>query len=103
MTTEAPPADYSRALADRGVTDGSTWLHVDNNEMFVVMPQDEDVIRELCTQFACAYTDVNARDNTPQWIRVIKLGVNKGSANVDVVFVPWMCGRIDKGFIKRIG
>lgn len=104
MGTKAPPIDIPQALASRGVTPNSTWLRSDNAEMYVVLPQDEDVIRELCAQYACSYTDVDATDDTPQWIRVIRLAVEgRGAPSLDVMFVPWLCGKIDHGTIKKIG
>lgn len=93
---------YKQALDARGVEANSTWLKVDNSEMYVVLPDDEEQTRALCEEFACVYT---GRDVEPQYLRVVRIAVDskKAGANVDVMFVPYFCGQIDQGRITRIG
>jgi hypothetical protein len=103
------PKDYGtmniqRALRERGVVPNSTWIRSDGAEMLVVMPNDEEAIRDACDEFVCMYTYPGSIDEAPQWIRVVRMGVGQRShACVDIVYVPFMCGQIDAGVITRVG
>ncbi len=95
--------DFARALRDRAVLPNSTWLRSDNTEMLVVLPDDETAIRECLGTFECTYENVPKTDE-PGWIRIARLPVEgRTHARMDMIFVPYLCGQIDKGIIKRIG
>lgn len=95
--------DFKEALRLRNVEPNSTWMRSDGYEMIVVMPDDDTAIQALCAQFACSYDQKSSADD-PQWIKVIRLGLAKSSqACIDIYFVPFMCGQIDKGILTRIG
>lgn len=97
--------DFREALRLRGVEPNTTWMRADGQEMLVVMPDDESAVRDMCAQFACDYKqDRQAKPDDPQWIRVLRLYLsNRSGGTVDVYFVPFLCGQIDQGIIKRIG
>lgn len=95
--------DFAGALRDRNVVPNSTWLKSDNTEMFVVLPDDDTAIRKLLDSFDNSFDNVPNADE-PGWIRVARLPVEgRTFARVDIMFVPYLCGQIDKGIIKRIG
>jgi len=95
--------DFARALRDRDAVPNSTWLRSDNSEMLVILPDDETAMRKFLGTFDSAFDNVPAADE-PGWIRVVRLPVEgKTFTRVDIMFVPYLCGQIDKGIIKRIG
>ena len=95
--------DFARVLQDRDVTPGSTWLRSDNTEMLVILPGEDTVIRKLLEKFESVHDNVPSADE-PGWVRVARLPVNgKAFTRIDVVFVPYLCGQIDKGLLARIG
>lgn len=96
--------DFREALRLRGVEPNSTWMREDGHEMLVVMPDDEAAVAELCERFVCEYKkDPTAKPEDSQWIRVLRIHFAKRTGgSVDVYFVPFMCGQIDKGILTRI-
>jgi hypothetical protein len=96
--------DFREALRLRGVEPNSTWMRDDGQEMLVVLPQDEEAVAEMCARFACEYKkDPDAKPEDPQWIRVLRLHLTRRTGgNMDVYFVPFICGQIDRGILKRI-
>jgi len=94
--------DFTRALQDRGALPNSTWLRADNTEMLVVLPDDETAVRNLCQEFECEFDSASPLE--VNWIRVIRMPVEgKSHSRVDMLFVPYLCGQIDKGILTRIG
>jgi hypothetical protein len=93
--------DFREVLRVRNVEPNSTWIRADGKEMFIVMPDDETVMHEALKDFVSGSTgDLY----NPGWIRVIRLPVEgKTFARTDIMFVPYLCGQIDKGILTRIG
>lgn len=95
--------DFRRALLDRNVVPNSTWLRSDNSEMLVILPDDETAVRTLMEGFESTFDNVPNPDE-PGWIRVARLPVEgRTHTRVDIMFVPYLCGQIDKGILARIG
>jgi hypothetical protein len=85
-------------LASHNITPNSTWLRSDNVEMYVVLPQNEEIKHD------CLSNLDNSTDLAPQWIRVIKIILDgQSTSSIDVLFIPWLCAKIDHGIFKKIG
>lgn len=97
--------DYREALKARSVVPNSTWMRDGGSEMYVVLPEDDESVRELIESLGCSgHFEGENVDPGLGWIRVARIRLaGQEFAGVDVVFVPLFLGQIDKGIFKRIG
>ncbi len=99
--------DFREALKARDVVPNSTWLREGGTEIYVVLPEDDDSVKELIVSLGCSgqfeHGDVGVGVGLG-WIRVARMRLDsRAFAGVDIVFVPLFLGQIDHGLFKRIG
>ncbi len=99
--------NFREALKARGVVPNSTWIREGGSELYVVLPEDDESVKELIASLGCTGQFENGEVGIGVglgWIRVARMRIEgKTFAGVDVVFVPLFLGQIDHGTFTRIG